>query len=131
MGKERVMKHAVPLKNCQEQERLYDFIEVTFRDDSELKRDEMTEVEDEKEEHMDIVIDHTEVLKNYVNISIRILFIAVMSIHILWMQYLETRYTNTPLIQLVKWLMITLVVGYIISWIKPYDKVFWKIHAHD
>ena len=131
MGKERVMKHAVPWKNCQEQEWLYDFIEVTFRDDSELKRDEMTEVEDEKEEHMDIVIDHTEVLKNYVNISIRILFIAVMSIHILWMQYLETRYTNTPLIQLVKWLMITLVVGYIISWIKPYDKVFWKIHAHD
>ena len=131
MGKERVMKHAVPLKNCQEQEWLYDFIEVTFRDDSELKRDEMTEVEDEKEEHMDIVIDHTGVLKNYINISIRILFIAIMSIHILWMQYLETRYTNTPLIQLVKWLMITLVVGYIISWIKPYDKVFWKIHAHD
>lgn len=131
MGKERVMKHAVPWKSCQEQEWLYDFIEVTFRDDSELKRDEMTEVEDEKEEHMGVIIDHTEVLKNYVNISIRILFIAVMSIHILWMQYLETRYTNTPLIQLVKWLMITLVVGYIISWIKPYDKVFWKIHAHD
>ena len=90
---------------------------------------DLVESDHEEEEH--IVIDQSSVIRDFLNINIRILFLVIMSINIVWMQYLSMRYGSRSLIQIVKWLMIIILFCYMISWKKPYVWFIRKRQAHD
>lgn len=165
MEKEKVMKHAAQVTEFQE--RMFDFIEESFRDDAELQTKQKTEqfweqlhyrleIEEEQESALKteivektekieepvqqasnqiieekIMIDQSGVLSTFLNINIRILFLVIMSINIIWMQYLSMKYGSRLLILVMKWMMIMVMVCYMIYWIKPYRRVFWKKRTHD
>ena len=78
-----------------------------------------------------VVIDPIDGIKEFLNIHIHVLFFAVMSLNILWMEMLSRNYGNNSIIQLMEYLMIIIVIGFLLSWIKPDKKVFWKTRAHD
>ena len=161
MGKERVMKHAVPLTEIQKQ--MFDMIETALGDKEtllsdeevmefwkefhqELKLCEEVSQKDEIQEAMtffyeepieeqwisdEVVIDPIDGIKEFFNVPIRVLFLGIMSLNILWMEVLSRNYGNHAVINLMEYLMILMVIGFLLSWIKPEKKVFWKISGHD
>lgn len=167
MGKERVMKHAVPLTVIQKQ--MFDFIETALKDEEALlsdeevmefwkefhqelklceeetvlQKDEIQEVvtflyEEPTEEMLEqqsipdeVVINPNDGLKAFLNVHIRVLFLGIMSLNILWMEVLSRNYGDNAMIELMEYLMIIIVIGFLLSWIKPDKKVFWKISGHD
>lgn len=161
MGKERVMKHAVPLTEIQKQ--MFDMIETALEDketllsdvevmdfwkefhqelklcEEVLQKDEIQEMvtflyEEPIEEQWisdEVVIDPIDGIKEFFNVPIRVLFLGIMSLNILWMEVLSRNYGNHAVINLMEYLMILMVIGLLLSWIKPEKKVFWKISGHD
>lgn len=161
MGKERVMKHAVPLTEIQKQ--TFVMIETALEDKETLlsdeevmefwkefhqelklceevsQKDEIQEVvtylyEEPIEEQWipdEVVIDPIDSMKEFFNVPIRVLFLGIMSLNILWMEVLSRNYGNHAVINLMEYLMILMVIGFLLSWIKPEKKVFWKISRHD
>lgn len=90
----------------------------------------------EQEMNQALILDEVEVdpidgIKEFLSIHIHVLFFAVMSLNILWMEMLNRNYGNNSIIQLMEYLMIIIVIGFLFSWIKPNIKVFWKTSAHD
>ena len=167
MGKERVIKHAVPLTDIQEQ--MFEWIEAELADKEEILSDEevtsfwssfhqelmdyektaasqheelpavRTFVYEESIEELakleqvpdKVMIDPVDGIKAFLNVHIRVLFLGVMSLNILWMEILDRNYGDHAMIQLMEYLMIIMVIGFLISWIKPDKKVFRKMSAHD
>lgn len=167
MGKERVIKHAVPFTGIQEQ--MFEWIEVELADKEEILSDEevisfwssfhqelmdyektaasqheelpavRTFVYEESIEELakleqvpdKVMINPVDGIKAFLNVHIRVLFLGVMSLNILWMEILDRNYGDNAMIQLMEYLMIIMVIGFLISWIKPDKKVFRKMSTHD
>lgn len=79
----------------------------------------------------EVVIDPIDGIKEFFNVPIRVLFLGIMSLNILWMEVLSRNYGNHAVINLMEYSMILMVIGFLLSWIKPEKKVFWKISGHD
>lgn len=79
----------------------------------------------------EVVIEPIDGIKAFLNGHIHILFLGIMSVNILWMEVLSRNYGNHVIIELMEYLMILMVIGFLLSWIKPEKKVFWKASAHD